>query len=782
MPAFYDFFRKIRFLPNDVVIEADSVTDEAKFQAGVNIAFDVEDSTTSPGATTDRVIFNGARYDTYVPSLGTLPGESAVIRLERDPLGVTGIVQTDIKIESDPLGPITVDRIDANTIRIGSTAPTLPFSQEQIEDFAAQLLLGGTHSEINVNYDDLGSPITGNLDLTVTSTLQQITNRGQTAGYSTTTNPISITNATGSTNSTTGALKVTGGLGVFENINAGQNISTATGTVSATRLISTVATGTAPLTVTSTTVVANLQAATASKWHNPITLSLTGEVTGSANIDGSGNVSISTTISTDTVTLGTDTTGNYVAAGAVSGNGLSGSASSEGATFTVSSNATALNTTETIVFRDASGNFAAGTITATLSGTATNATNVALTTSTTASAFKVPFANTTANTTSNYGLLQDSESTFTYNPSTNTLTVGTVSGALSGNATTATTLQTARNINGVSFNGSTDITISANTPNALTVGTGLQLDSGTTFNGSTARTISIDSTVATLTGVQTFTNKTFTDNTTFFQDDGDNTRKMQFQLSGITAGNTRTLTVPNASGTITLDGNAFFIGTTSVANNRTSGNLALTGITSIDGYAGGLAGGNNTTLLGAIPYQSNTNVTTLLAPNTTTTKQFLRQTGTGTNGSAPVWDTVTSTDVGLGNVTNESKTTMFTNPTFVSPAYGNASTTTDADATVDAATTSLYAYVVGASNTTRVISVTNLTPGRMVILYLRNLQLNPKIMNIAVSTSTSGFSNVNMSKGDAGGTSQTGVTLTGSGGTATITLFNANGVFCGSIS
>jgi hypothetical protein len=100
-------------------------------------------------------------------------------------------------------------------------------------------------------------------------------------------------------------------------------------------------------------------------------------------------------------------------------------------------------------------------------GTAAISTAATVTTSATASAFKVPFANTTASTTGNYGLLQDSEATFTYNPSTNTLTVGTVSGALSGNATTssstsgnaatATTLQTARNIGGVSFNGSANI-------------------------------------------------------------------------------------------------------------------------------------------------------------------------------------------------------------------------------------------------------------------------------------------------------------------------------------
>jgi hypothetical protein len=77
-------------------------------------------------------------------------------------------------------------------------------------------------------------------------------------------------------------------------------------------------------------------------------------------------------------------------------------------------------------------------VTSSTATTATNATNVALTASNTNSAFKVPFANTTVSTTSNYGLLQDSTATFTYNPNTNTLVVGTVSGALSGTATNAT--------------------------------------------------------------------------------------------------------------------------------------------------------------------------------------------------------------------------------------------------------------------------------------------------------------------------------------------------------
>jgi len=64
----------------------------------------------------------------------------------------------------------------------------------------------------------------------------------------------------------------------------------------------------------------------------------------------------------------------------------------------------------------------------------------------------------------------------------------------------------------VTFNGSTVAlggsgTITATATNALTIGTGL---SGSSYNGSSAVTVAIDSTVATLTGSQTLTNKTLT--------------------------------------------------------------------------------------------------------------------------------------------------------------------------------------------------------------------------------------------------------------------------------
>ena len=66
-----------------------------------------------------------------------------------------------------------------------------------------------------------------------------------------------------------------------------------------------------------------------------------------------------------------------------------------------------------------------------------------------------------------------------------TNSTGTWSISTTGNAATATALQTARTINGVSFNGTANITVTANTSNTLTRGTGL---TGNNCNGSEAPT------------------------------------------------------------------------------------------------------------------------------------------------------------------------------------------------------------------------------------------------------------------------------------------------------
>jgi len=257
--------------------------------------------------------------------------------------------------------------------------------------------------------------------------------------------------------------------------------------------------------VTFNSVTGNASSATALATGR--TIGMTGDVVWtSAAFDGTGNVTGTATIQANSVALGTDTTGNYVAAGATSGTGISGSVSSEGGTFTVTSNATSANTASTIVARDGSGNFTAGTITGALSGNASTATtlatgrtigmtgdvvwtsaafdgsgnvtgtatiqanSVALGTDTTGN-YVASVANgsyltggggasegtaltlgvdaTSANTASKV-VARDGSGNFS---------AGTITAALTGNASTATTLQTARTINGVSFNGSANITL-----------------------------------------------------------------------------------------------------------------------------------------------------------------------------------------------------------------------------------------------------------------------------------------------------------------------------------
>lgn len=60
----------------------------------------------------------------------------------------------------------------------------------------------------------------------------------------------------------------------------------------------------------------------ATKWTTPRTITLSGDVAGSASVDGSANVTITTAVQPNSVNLGTDTTGNYVA-GVTAGTGIS---------------------------------------------------------------------------------------------------------------------------------------------------------------------------------------------------------------------------------------------------------------------------------------------------------------------------------------------------------------------------------------------------------------------------------------------------------------------------
>jgi hypothetical protein len=317
----------------------------------------------------------------------------------------------------------------------------------------------------------------------------------------------------------------------------------------------------AGLTLTGQEFSLNTPVASATALATGRTIGMTGDVVWtSAAFDGSGNVTGTATIQPDSVALGTDTTGNYVAAGAVSGTGLSGSSSSEGGTFTVTSNATALNTASTIVARDGSGDFAAGTVTAALSGNATTATALAtgrtigmtgdvvwtsasfdgsgnVTGTATIQANSVALG---TDTTGNYvesvangsyltggGAASEgaaltlgvdatdlnTASKVVARDASGNFAAGTITAALTGNASTATTLQTARTIGGVSFNGAANINLpgvdttgtQATSGNAATA-TILQTTrtiNGTSFNGSanitiTAAATNVDTQLASL--------------------------------------------------------------------------------------------------------------------------------------------------------------------------------------------------------------------------------------------------------------------------------------------
>ena len=118
----------------------------------------------------------------------------------------------------------------------------------------------------------------------------------------------------------------------------------------------TTATGSATgnLTVALGTLNANLVGAvtgnadTATTLANARAIALAGDVVGTANFDGSGDISITATIQADSVALGTDTTGNYVQSIADAGDSqitvTNGAAEGGAVTLAIANNAVALST------------------------------------------------------------------------------------------------------------------------------------------------------------------------------------------------------------------------------------------------------------------------------------------------------------------------------------------------------------------------------------------------------------------------------------------------------
>jgi hypothetical protein len=258
---------------------------------------------------------------------------------------------------------------------------------------------------------------------------------------------------------------------------SGQNAITATGGIQGTTLVSTVATGTAPLTVTSTTKVTNLNA----DLLDDMTATNANTASTIVHRDASGNFSagtITAALSGNATTASTLATGRTIA--------LSGGVTGTATSFNGSANIT-------IPVTSVASSSLSGTIPdANIVGSYTGLTNLTGTGTVDFSKFLGNPADTVAAPSFSW---TGDDNTGIYSPAADQVAITTggvqralfssagITGTLVGNASTATTLQTARTINGVSFNGSANISITDSSKLPTVGGT----MTGTILNDDTSR-------------------------------------------------------------------------------------------------------------------------------------------------------------------------------------------------------------------------------------------------------------------------------------------------------
>jgi len=199
-----------------------------------------------------------------------------------------------------------------------------------------------------------------------------------------------------------------------------------------------------------------------------------------------------------------------------------------------------------------------------------------------------------------------------------------------------------------------------------------------TSTGGTTPVIDIGTDVVTLLGIQSLSNKTFDVSNLFFiadanfvlRDNADNTKQGTFELSGISTGTVRTLTWPNASGTIaltsdlhsavtfagenylSLSGQQITAAAVNLSGTNVTGTLAAARFPALTGDVTTSAGSLATTLATVVATKGGTGQTSyavgdLLYASTTTALSKLADVAAGSYlrsggvNTAPVWSTTT---------------------------------------------------------------------------------------------------------------------------------------------
>jgi hypothetical protein len=364
--------------------------------------------------------------------------------------------------------------------------------------------------------------------------------------------------------------------------------------------------------VTSTSFVGALtgNASTATTLQTARTIALSGDVAGSVSFDGSANATITTTIQPDSVALGTDTTGNYMV-NVAAGTGVSVShTQGEGSTATVSIGQS-VGTTDNVTFNNVTvnGTLTSDDITSTnisIAGNATITGNLTVSgTTVTVNATTVAIADlnlelarnaTTAAQANGAGITitgPATAATLTYSSSDDrwNLNKNLNVSRVYGTATNVSNSHTAGSyLTGGTFDGSSAVTWAVDATASNTVSKVVARDASGNFSAGTI-TAALSGNASTASAWQTARTLSFTgDATGSMSVDGSAAVSTALTLATVNSnvGTYNSVTV-NAKGLVTSASNTtyalpidtLYIGTTSVALNRASANLALTGISSV---------------------------------------------------------------------------------------------------------------------------------------------------------------------------------------------------------